>query len=402
MPATVVVTLSSSSTAASAAEETLEQLKARASGMEVRGGIVYHSVSLDADALRGALREKLPGVPLLGSTSCLGVGTSLAGFATGAVVSGLWLVGDGFRFGVSAAAKEGSARQKGAEVATAALAAAGLSPAQARFAVFHATPGDEEGLLDGAFGSLNRQTALVGGSAADDDLSGKWKVWSHEGAFGAGVALAVCDWPGKIGVSYQAGYLPSDKRGKVTAAQGRTLLSIDGRPAAEVYDEWTGGRIAAELAAGGNVLGKTTLAPLGLPRGMFGGFEAFVLVHPERVEVPARSLSLFADVEVGQQVVLMESSQEALVHRGANVARTALTRSGLAPDALAGALVVFCGGCMLAIRDRMPQSMEEIAKALPSVPYLAIYSFGEQGCVLPKQVAHGNLMASALLLGKIA
>jgi hypothetical protein len=260
-----------------------------------------------------------------------GVGTSLAGFATGAVVSGLWLVGDGFRFGVSAAAKEGSARQKGAEVATAALAAAGLSPAQARFAVFHATPGDEEGLLDGAFGSLNRQTALVGGSAADDDLSGKWKVWSHEGAFGAGVALAVCDWPGKIGVSYQAGYLPSDKRGKVTAAQGRTLLSIDGRPAAEVYDEWTGGRIAAELAAGGNVLGKTTLAPLGLPRGMFGGFEAFVLVHPERVEVPARSLSLFADVEVGQQVVLMESSQEALVHRGANVARTALTRSGLAP-----------------------------------------------------------------------
>ncbi|HEY3450095.1 MAG TPA: FIST N-terminal domain-containing protein [Myxococcales bacterium] len=402
MPATVVVTLSSASTPAAAAEETFQQLHAQASGLKVRGGIVYHSVSLGAEALRAALREKLPDTAILGSTSCLGVGTSIGGFSTGSVVSGLWLVGDGFRFGVAAAAKEGSAKEKGAQVAKAALASAGMKPSQARFAVFHATPGEEEGLLEGAFGSLDKQTALVGGTAADDDLSGQWKVWTHQGVFGPGVALAVCDWPGKIGVNYQAGYMPTEKRGKVTAAKGRTLLSIDGRPAAEVYDQWTGGRIAPELASGGSVLGKTTLAPLGLPRGMFGGFEAFVLVHPERVEVPAKSLSLFADVEVGQTVALMGSSHEALVYRNANVARTALSRGGLTPDALAGALVVFCGGCMLAIRDRMPESMDEITKALPSVPYTAIYSFGEQGCVLPKQVAHGNLMASALLLGKMA
>ncbi|MGC4123076.1 MAG: FIST N-terminal domain-containing protein [Myxococcales bacterium] len=402
MAATVVVTLSSASTPASAAEQTLQQLATKAQGLKVRGGIVYHSVSLDAEALRSALHARLPDAALLGSTSCLGVGTSLGGFSTGSVVTGLWLVGDGFRFGVSAAAKDGSAKAKGTQVAKAALAAAGIKPGQTRFAVFHATPGDEEGLLDGAFSSLDRQTALVGGTAADNDLSGQWKVWSHEGVFGSGVAVAVCDWPGKIGVNYQAGYLPTEKRGKVTAARGRTLLAIDGRPAAEVYDQWTGGRIGAELAAGGNVLGKTTMAPLGLPRGLFGGIEAFVLVHPEKVDVPARSLGLFANVEVGQTVALMDSSEDALVHRGANVARTALVRGGLAPDKLAGALVVFCGGCMLAIQKRMPESMDEISKALPQVPYSAIYSFGEQGCVLPKQVAHGNLMASALLLGKIA
>jgi len=356
-------------------------------------------VALPAERLRERLAAALPGVPLLGSTSCRAVGTA-AGFHAGPALSGFFLVGDGFRFGTAGLAKDGDGRALGQRAAQAALASAGITGAQARFGVVHPTPGGEEELLEGAFGALDRQTAIIGGSAADDDLSGKWAVWTHEAVFPSGFALAVCDWPWKVGTSYQAGYLPTERRGKVTAAKGRLLQSIDGRPAAEVYDEWTKGAIRSAIPSGGSVLAQTTLAPLGLPHGMFGGFEAYVLIHPERVDAATKGLSLFANVQVGQQVVLMTSNSEALVARGGMVARTALSRSGLKLPEVAGALVVYCAGCMLAIQPQMPQTLAEIRATLGSVPFSAVFSFGEVGCVLPKVVAHGNLMASVLLLAR--
>lgn len=399
MAATTLVTLSTAPETGRAVDDLLEQLSRGSGGLKVRGAILYHSVAHDPAAVQAALRSKLPGVPLLGTTSCLGVGTG-AGYSTGTVLSGFFLLGEGFRFGTAVGRKNGDARALGEKVARAALANAGISGAQARFALVHPTPGQEEEILDGAFSLLDRQAAVIGGSAADNDLSGKWSVWTQETVCGAGFAMAVCDWPWKIGTNYQAGYLPTAKRGKVTAASGRTLLTIDGRPAAEVYNEWSEGHIAAELKSGGNVLAKTTMSPIGIPRGMFGGFEAYVLVHPESVDPATGGLRLFANVEVGQSVVLMSSSVDALVHRGAMVARAALSRSAMTASEVAGALVVYCAGCVLAIQQQMPQTIDEIQRTLPGVPFSSVFSFGEQGCVLPKQVAHGNLMASVLLLGK--
>lgn len=397
MASNVVVTLSQAADTAMAVEETLAQLKQGAGNLTVRGGLIDHSVRHGAEALRRGLIGGLPGVPLLGSTSSVAVGTG-TGFHPGAV-AGFWLVGDGFRFGTALTDKAGG-RAAGERAAKAALAAAGMTGAQARFALVHPTPGDEEALLEGAFGALDKQTAIIGGSAADDDLSAKWATWTHQGVQADGFALAVCDWPWKIGANYQAGYIPTEKRGKVTGVKGRLLLTIDHRPAAEVYDEWTSGSIRAAMVGGGKVLNQTTLAPLGKPHGMFGGIEAYVLVHPERVDAATRGLTLFANVEQGQDVVLMHSNSDALVARGGNVARAALGRSGMAASEVAGARVIYCAGCMFAIKPQMPQTMDGIRKALGEVPFTAHFSFGEQGCVLPKQVAHGNLMASTLLLGR--
>jgi hypothetical protein len=259
------------------------------------------------------------------------------------------------------------------------------------------TPGDEEPMLAGMFQTLGKKTAVIGGSAADDDISGKWSSFTHEGVTRSGVVLAVCDWPWRLIVTYEAGYLPTGKRAMVTAVEGRRLLTLDDRPAADVYNEWLGGRLARYLDTGGNVLAETTMNPLGLPRRV-GVANAYVLVHPERVIVPERALGLFADVAPGQEVALMTSWPEALVQRGAGVARSALARGKLKAEEVVGGLMVYCAGCALAIRDRMPEMLAQLHSVVGNIPYASVFTFGEQGNVLPGVVDHGNLMASMLLL----
>ncbi|QSQ22907.1 FIST C-terminal domain-containing protein [Pyxidicoccus parkwayensis] len=397
MPARIVVTHSTAMDEASAARELAAKLRQQAGGSPVRGGLVYCTVGVRTPALQKALVEQLPGVPFIGATSCVGVG-SAEGFRTERIVSALWLVGDGFRFGVSALSRGGDVRGQGRELANDALKS-GLIPAEAaRFAVVHATPGSEESLLAGLYDVLPRRTVLVGGSAADNDISGQWSVWSSEGVHTTGAVLAVCDWPWRLTAMCQGGYLVTRHRGTVTRASGRTVYTIDGRPAADVYNEWLDGKLKSFLETGGTVLSSTTLCPLGVPRTM-DGLETHVVVHPEKVLVPERALTLFADVKEGEQLVLMRSTEGALVKQSGQLTEWALGSSGLQKDKLAGALLVYCAGCMLTIQKQVPDMLGDFQRVVGQTPYLSVFTFGEQGCVMPQRAEHGNLMTSVLLLG---
>jgi hypothetical protein len=382
-----------------AVAETLDQLRRQAGSAPVQGGVLYQTIGYDPAQLQSGLAAGLPGVPFMGATECLAVGATGARFTRGRALVGWWLIGEGFKFAVAGVEKgKADATALGAQLATAALDAGKMPASSVRFAVTHPTPGEEELLLAGIYSRLDRLTPIIGGSAADNDLSGQWSTWTHQFVSRNGAVLGLCDWPWKIAINYQSGYLPTAKRGKVTRADGRRLYEIDGRPAAEVYDEWMGGKLKQFFAKGANVLAHTTMSPLGVTRGLFGGIEAYVLIHPEQVIAEDRSLTLFTRVKVGEDLVMMTSSADALVARGANVARLALGRAGLKPDQIVGGLLVYCGGCTLAIQDRMPEMLTEFERVLGKAPYVGYFSFGEQGCVLPRQVDHGNLMASVLLL----
>lgn len=397
MPARIVVTHSIAVDEASAARELAAQLREQSAGAPVRGGLIYCTAGVQTPALQRALVEQLPGVPFIGATSCMGVGSS-EGFRTERIVSALWLVGDGFRFGVSGLARGNEVRGQGRELAGNALKAGAIPAEAARFAVVHATPGSEEALLAGLYDVLPRRTLLVGGSAADDDISGQWSVFSSAGVHKTGAVVAVCDWPWKLTAMCQGGYLVTRHRGTVTRASGRTVYTIDGRPAADVYNEWLDGQLKPFLQTGGTVLGNTTLSPFGVPRSM-EGLETHVIVHPEKVLVPERALTLFADVKEGEQLILMRSTQGALVRQSAQLAEWAMGSSGLQRDMLAGALLVYCAGCMLAIQKQVPDMLGDFQRVLGPTPYLSVFTFGEQGCVMPQRAEHGNLMTSLLLLG---
>lgn len=397
MPARIVVSVSTASDEARAAREVAEKLREQSGGAPVRGGLVYTTVGLDTEALRRALVEHLPGVPFIGTTSCQGLG-SPEGFHTGPVVSSLWFVGDGFRFGVAASARQDDVREQGQALARQALQQGDIPPADARFAVVHATPGEEEALLAGFSDVLPKRTLLVGGSAADNDISGHWSVWSSAGVHRSGAVLAVCDWPWRLTAICQGGYLVTRRQGVVTRAKGRTVYTIDGRPAAEVYNEWLDGQLQPYLESGGTVLGATTLCPLGVPRQM-DGHDTQLIVHPEKVLLPERALTLFADVKEGERLVLMRSTEGTLVTQGGRMAEWALGSSGIPRNELAGAILVYCAGCMLTIQKQIPEMLQGFQRVVGQTPFVSLFTFGEQGCVMPERPEHGNLMTSLLLLG---
>jgi hypothetical protein len=63
---------------------------------------------------------------------------------------------------------------------------------------------------------------------------------------------------------------------------------------------------------------------------------------------------------------------------------------------LAGALLVYCGGCKLAVGEQIAEVGEAIAQALDVSPFLCCFTFGEQGQLMASNL-HGNLMISALV-----
>jgi hypothetical protein len=199
-----------------------------------------------------------------------------------------------------------------------------------------------------------------------------------------------------FGCAFESGYAPTAQRGTVTAAEGRRLLRIDDRPAAEVYAEWTAGRIPAPASGSRSILSEATLSPLGRKQTEIAGIPLHLLAHPAIAHADG-SLELFADVRPGEDLCLMEGSETSLVQRAGRIAWT--RRDKLGGVAVAGALMVYCGGCMLAIRERMDEVAAGVAESLGGAPFLGVFSFGEQGEMLDGDSEHGNLMISCTCFG---
>jgi len=393
-----IVTTSLAPTEAEAVRELVARLQQRPGGTPVQGGLVYCTGHHDTEALSAELTRALPGVPFVGATSCQGLGSSHGWMHGRRAVTALWLLGEGFRFGVASLPKARAGEAVGRRLAERALANAGIRTA--RFALLHSTPGGEEELVTGLQAALGRETVLLGGSAADEDLSGGWSVFSSEsGARTEGLVLAVCDWPGRIASSFRGGAMVTPFRGKVTAVQDRALLEIDHRPAAEVYNEWLEGKLSKALEEGGSVLSETSLHPLGVFRGKSKEASGYILVHPEAIVPREKSLLLFARVEEGEEVVLMSATRVGYAGRGASVAQRALMEGGMPASEVVGGLLIYCAGCMLTLQQETSEMLRAFSESVAGAPFVSSFCFGEQGCALPGRADHGNLMTGVLLLG---
>jgi hypothetical protein len=198
--------------------------------------------------------------------------------------------------------------------------------------------------------------------------------------------------------TFQNSYSMTQTSGLITRAQGRTLYEIDGRAAAEVYNEWTNGAIE-QFMSGGNVLAATSLYPLGRFVSEVGGSAFHRLAHPETVTEDG-ALTLFANVEAGETLVLMAGTEGTLVSRAGRLAQAALNVGRISADQIAGALVVYCAGCMLTVQDQMDEVVSSLNTALGEKPFVGTFTFGEQGCFLSGENYHGNLMISVVVFGR--
>ena len=95
----------------------------------------------------------------------------------------------------------------------------------------------------------------------------------------------------------------------------------------------------------------------------------------------------------------MAGTIESLVARAANVAHEALRAAELTADQIAGALVIYCAGCMLTVGDAMPGVVEGLTQALGQKPFIGAFTFGEEGYSATCS-RHGNLMISVVVFEK--
>lgn len=359
--------------------------------------LIYFTENYPAEELLAALAVLPPSIKIQGCTSSLGVMTEEGLHSEdGRALAMLGIRDEGGAYGVGAAPMGNDPRAAARAALQAALADSGRPGELPDIVWVNASPGREEDVLKGISDLVGMNVPVLGGSAADNHVTGEWQLLTRTYHASDAVVVSVMMPALHVSSSFQCGYLPTSRSGIVTSATGRIVHAIGGRAAAEVYREWTDGLLDAVPATGGNILALSTLAPLGRMLGKVGEVPLYTLSHPDAL-LPDGSLSLFAEVAEGVELVLMTGSKTSLISRAGRVAKAAVDRGGFAADAILGAVVVYCAGCMMTVQDRIPDVVAELNTSLGGKPFIGIFTFGEQGCLLDGHPSHGNLMISSLV-----
>ncbi len=359
--------------------------------------VAFATEHLARPGFAAALSEALPGAAVFGGTSCRGVLTE-QGFHTGpdGAAALLGICDEEGDYGVGAASLDGDPAAAAAAALSAALEQAGRPFESPSLIMVIQPPGEEEAILEGLTRIAGPHCPVLGGSSADEALAGNWRQFAGGAVLQDHVVVAALFHSVETGRAFQSGYVPTEMTGCVTECEGRTIGRIDGRPAAEVFAEWSGGAVRAD--APGVILPEATWTPLGRRVEERSAYDEFILSHPSEITADG-ALRVFSDIAVGDRLVAMAGDRDSLVGRGARVASDAMEIAGLAPDSAAGALMIFCGGCMMAVQDRVPEVGGQLSGALGGKPFLCAFTFGEQGALVSRQNRHGNLMVAAAVFG---
>lgn len=359
----------------------------------------YSSLS-DTAELTHNLASLFPGCAIAGASACRGALTSEGLCAFGKSNIALWgLCDEQGDYGVGFCAFDDANDQASVRAATInaldiALANSGRDGELPNLIWMHASPGNEGAIVDTLDEIFSGDVSIVGGSAADENLEAKWTCFAGDKIGTSGVSISVLFSSYEIGTSFQSGYIPSEVGGIATKCEGRTVHEIDGKPAALVYNSWANQLIDVNTASlPVNVLGSSTLSPLGMAVGEVSGIPYYNLAHPESY-TEELALTFFCEVPEGQSLTLMSGSIDNIISRPGRVANEAIHNSSLEDSEVIGGLVVFCGGCLLAVEPRANEICEPLNQSMLNQPYLGCFTFGEQGCLSGGENRHGNLMIS--------
>lgn len=363
--------------------------------------IVYYTENHDPAVLNSYLSETLPDAAIHGTSSCLGVMSNQGFHSDEGVGLGIWAVSDsGGSYGTALVPLGDDPLATGREAVKKAMAKTGRPGELPDLIWFSSTPGCEESLLQGIQSLVGEDVPVAGGSAADNSVAGDWTIFDADSSDTSGVVVTLFYPSVELSYAFHSGYSPTETTGVVTRAEGRTIYEIDNQPAAEVYNRWCGEPFKASLIKeGGNILASTTLHPLGRHVGESSSIKQFKLSHPDSITAGG-GLTLFSDIQEGDQLVLMTGSIDSLTSRAGRVTSAALTMGEFERDEISGALIIYCAGCMLTVKDSMSSVVDSVNAALGDAPYLGAFTFGEQGCFVDAGNDHGNLMISTVVFGK--
>ncbi len=317
----------------------------------------------DLQARLGALREALPGTPVVGCSS--------AGHVLGDEIQDQGLAVALLEFeGVSVRTTSTPVQSPADSFEAGRCIAQSLADPSLRAVLVYAEGLAINGaqLAEGLATTLPRDVAVAGGLAGDGDRFER--TWVCQGdRLGAGQVVAA----GLYGEALQArcssngGWEPFGPVRCVTRSNGAELLELDNEPALRVYKRYLGD-LAAQLPA------SALLFPLAVRVAQDSSdhiVRTVLGVHEE-----AGSLLFAGDIPQGAFAQLMRASPEHLIHAAERSGRCARPAEDAAQDCLS--IVVSCVGRRLVLGQRAEEELEAALHALPpGALQTGFYSYGE-------------------------
>ena len=248
--------------------------------------------------------------------------------------------------------------------------------------------------MEGVKDAVDDGVPVFGGTAADNDVTEKWSLFSSEGGVSQNGAVLVLGWSSvEISCCMASGFMPTERNGVATKVDGYWLKEIDDRPALTVYDEWTNGGVIVGLTTNSSgttpISGMSSWQPLGEP--LDDANAQFRVLHPMKADSATGSLKLAGSVPPGTKLTLLKGEADSLVE---NILETS---ERLAPKECLGAFMILCGGLVMAMEEEIEGVYEELANVVVRAEALGMCAFGEQGPNCNRESMHGNLMFGVLM-----
>lgn len=277
-----------------------------------------------------------------------------------------------------------TARETGRKVAIDAMNKVGTTFSPSYFFMI-ATPGEEEEYAKGIQDIIG-DVPMFGGSCADNDLSGKWRIFTSDKVFSEGVAVAFFYTNKKLVNEYTGRYHETVNAGIITKIRGkRTLEEIDNMPAMKKYSEWT--KIKTRELMGDKILTASILKPIGIktPTGNI------TLIRHPMAGNSDYSINLGNDLAVNTAAIQMQASLDELIKAPKLTLRDLKRKLKAEPAAY---LFIHCGGRKIAIGNRIEEVNNLLKEEVGNVPYIMPFTFGEYGRYEHEANNMGGLMLS--------
>lgn len=368
-------------------------------GVEPALAIVFASAKYDGIAtIADLLRKRMPGVPFLGGTSAgcvfngsqyanVGVSVSLIAGTVGsdlATTTRSVVVVSSEVLEVVATARElrkladGHAREGRGELTCLAFAPSRTIIGDALVAA----------LKKGASANAQLAGALV--SSENDTMGGL--VWSDGGGVSAtDVVVAGLFTERALGVSARHGWRPVGGSHRVTRSEGARIVTLDGRPAIDVWLE--------EARAHGGAIPESSALPLYLAShyelailGTETDSDGEPIVRGSRLVNADGSVELFGSVPEGSLVQLVAASKESMFAAAKLAAERAREGAG---GTISGVLGIMCVGRTLLLGDEYRNEPRIVAETL-AVPVGGTAVNGE--IALGRRDANGFYNSSAVIV----
>lgn len=364
--------------------------------------ILSYEESFEFSQTKKNIKKIFPNIQFFGASSCQGFMDS-RGLSNHKAECSILLMGeDDMEVGV-AQVKKTSDKVKDGEIAIQMACEQANCPGQTPvLALIFSAPGDEEDILKGIVNIIGDDVPIIGGSSGDNTISGNWSQIANEDEGVDSVNIAVFYTSSRVSTYFHSGFTSKGISGIVTKAQGREVLEIDNKPAAFVYNEWSGNQFSLDIETRPqNILAKSSLFPLGRKANEKMSTSFYKLSHVENI-TKDKGLTTFTTILEGESLFVMEGSFETIIDRALRVLNQAKEIAELKHEDISGVILTFCAGCRLTLGEDMQKVYDLINSEFlkNKIPLITFYTFGEQGHISNETNIHGNLMISAVLLTK--